>query len=234
MLKIAICDDNEDDVVAVKKTLENILAEAGICAQIMECRNGILFLQELRQQKYDLILLDIQMPQISGFAAAEKIYEATGGDNLIFVSNEEDMVFESLRFRPFRFVRKRRLQEEMAEAIKSWLQQNGGKECLQFKVNTNVISISLSEILYMEVKSHHLYIHTLKEESKVRGSLSEFAYLVEQGRFLRPHYSYLCNLQYVYDVKRDRIVMSNGESIRISRGKFEECKNQYLRYIRKK
>lgn len=44
------------------------------------------------------------------------------------------MVFESLRFRPFRFVRKRRLQEEMAEAIKSWLQQNGGKECLQFTI----------------------------------------------------------------------------------------------------
>ncbi|MFQ9897244.1 MAG: LytTR family transcriptional regulator DNA-binding domain-containing protein [Lachnospira sp.] len=39
------------------------------------------------------------------------------------------------------------------------------------------------EIIYIEVQSHHLYVHTQKEVLKVRGKISDFAYLAETGDF---------------------------------------------------
>ena len=146
----------------------------------------------------------------------------------------ENLVFESIHFRPFRFVRKSHLEEELTEAVESWIQQNTKTECLEFDETGGVTTIlPQQEIIYIEVQSHHLYVHTQKEVLKVRGKISDFAYLAETGDFLCPHYSYLCNMKYIYEIQRDKIVMSNNEVIRISRGKFEMCKARYLRYIRK-
>ena len=63
---------------------------------------------------------------------AEELYKITGGENIIFVSSMENLVFESIHFRPFRFVRKSHLEEELTEAVESWIQQNTKTECLEF------------------------------------------------------------------------------------------------------
>ena len=195
---------------------------------------GQHFLDVLHRVPYDIVLLDIQMGEVSGFTLAEELYKITGGENIIFVSSMENLVFESIHFRPFRFVRKSHLEEELTEAVESWIQQNTKTECLEFDETGGVTTIlPQQEIIYIEVQSHHLYVHTQKEVLKVRGKISDFAYLAETGDFLCPHYSYLCNMRYIYEIQRDKIVMSNNEVIRISRGKFEMCKARYLRYIRK-
>lgn len=234
MLKIAICDDDEYDRSAVWKIVSGVLAQNQIRSEIVQYQNGAYLLDELIQKKYDLILLDIQMPEMSGFIAAEQIYSMTGGDNLIFVSNEEDMVFQSLQFRPFRFVRKSQLKQDLTIAINNWIEKNLYDEYIEIKFNSGKVTVPLNEIIYMEVKSHILYIHTLKGEQTFRGNLSDYVYLTEKNGFLRPHHSYLCNLKYVYEVERENVVMSNGERIHISRGRFDECKKRYLKYIRKR
>lgn len=78
----------------------------------------------LHRVPYDIVLLDIQMGEVSGFMLAEELYKITGGENIIFVSSMENLVFESIHFRPFRFVRKSHLEEELTEAVESWIQQN--------------------------------------------------------------------------------------------------------------
>ena len=234
MLRIAICDDDEYDRSAVWEIVSGILSQKQIQSEIEQHKRGVDLLDELIQKKYDLILLDIQMPEISGFMAAEQIYSMTGGDNLIFVSNEEDMVFQSLQFRPFRFVRKSQLKQDLTMAINSWIEKNSDDEYIEIKLNSGTVTLPLNEIVYMEIKNHILHIHTLEEERTFRGNLSDYVYLTEQKKFLRPHNSYLCNLKYVYEVERENVVMSNGERIHISRGRFDECKKGYLGYIRKR
>lgn len=188
MFTIAVCDDDMQERMQEVQIVKNIFSQKELEAGIEEFQTGQHFLDVLHRVPYDIVLLDIQMGEVSGFTLAEELYKITGGENIIFVSSMENLVFESIHFRPFRFVRKSHLEEELTEAVESWIQQNTKTECLEFD---------------------------------------------ETGDFLCPHYSYLCNMRYIYEIQRDKIVMSNNEVIRISRGKFEMCKARYLRYIRK-
>lgn len=188
MFTIAVCDDDMQERMQEVQIVKNIFSQKELEAGIEEFQTGQHFLDVLHRVPYDIVLLDIQMGEVSGFTLAEELYKITGGENIIFVSSMENLVFESIHFRPFRFVRKSHLEEELTEAVESWIQQNTKTECLEFD---------------------------------------------ETGDFLCPHYSYLCNMKYIYEIQRDKIVMSNNEVIRISRGKFEMCKARYLRYIRK-
>jgi DNA-binding LytR/AlgR family response regulator len=179
------------------------------------------------------VLLDINMRGMSGFKVAEEIFKQTGGNNLIFVSNEEALVFEALSFRPFGFVRKTNLTKELGSTVENWLDRNAYNVFLEFKVDKQSVEMALSDIIYMEVKQHNLYIYTENRVIKTRGKISDYDYLVKENLFIRPHNSYLCNLQYVHEVQKENVVMMDKSLIHISRGRFDECKAKYLRYARR-
>ncbi len=67
--KILIVDDNEMNI----SLLENILSDTG--AKITSCLNPIEALERIKVEKYNIFLLDILMPEMSGFELAQKISE---------------------------------------------------------------------------------------------------------------------------------------------------------------
>lgn len=75
--KILIAEDNLINQKVAKRTLVQGGAEADIAS------NGLEALQMLQQQSYDLILMDIQMPEMDGFRATRHIREAGSGIPII-------------------------------------------------------------------------------------------------------------------------------------------------------
>ena len=166
MFTIAVCDDDMQERMQEVQIVKNIFSQKELEAGIEEFQTGQHFLDVLHRVPYDIVLLDIQMGEVSGFTLAEELYKITGGENI-------------------RFVRKSHLEEELTEAVESWIQQNTKTECLEFDETGGVTTIlPQQEIIYIEVQSHHLYVHTQKEVLKVRGKISDFAYLAETGDFL--------------------------------------------------
>ena len=215
MFTIAVCDDDMQERMQEVQIVKNIFSQKELEAGIEEFQTGQHFLDVLHRVPYDIVLLDIQMGEVSGFTLAEELYKITGGENIIFVSSMENLVFESIHFRPFRFVRKSHLEEELTEAVESWIQQNTKTECLEFDETGGVTTIlPQQEIIYIEVQSHHLYVHTQKEVLKVRGKISDFAYLAETGDFFMSTLFYLCNMKYIYEIQRDteRVITKLSES----------------------
>jgi DNA-binding LytR/AlgR family response regulator len=233
MIRLAICDDEENELAIEKSVVENVFNRLKLSVEITLYKSGRALLEALRSIQYNIVLLDINMRGMSGFTVAEEIFRQTGGSNLIFVSNEDALVFEALNFRPFGFVRKTNLVNELGNTVTNWIDRNAYNDFLEFKVDKQSVEVALSDIIYMEVKQHDLYIYTENRVIKTRGRISDYDYLVKKNLFIRPHNSFLCNLQYVYEVQKDNVVMTDKSLIHISRGKFEECKRMYLRYARR-
>jgi CheY-like chemotaxis protein len=68
-LKILVAEDNPVN----QKLTEKILKKLGYQAQIVE--NGLEALHQLEQQKFDVILMDVQMPEMDGYEATEIILQ---------------------------------------------------------------------------------------------------------------------------------------------------------------
>jgi CheY-like chemotaxis protein len=67
MARILIVDDEPDIVMIAKRTLEGLGHETG------EARNGNEALKKLKKERFDLILLDVMMPDDNGWEVCRKI-----------------------------------------------------------------------------------------------------------------------------------------------------------------
>ncbi len=71
----------------------------------------------MQKKAPEILLLDIDMPEISGMELAEQIFSSNINTNVIFVTNRDDLVFQAIHYQPFRFIRKEKLNQELDEAI---------------------------------------------------------------------------------------------------------------------
>ena len=95
--EVAICDDSEQDIADLKEKLLKIIE-----GQIENCEIHVYtdvtkFLKEIHTISFDGIFLDIDMPQMTGIQAAQRVREALPDVGLVFVSSCESMVFEAIK-----------------------------------------------------------------------------------------------------------------------------------------
>lgn len=93
---IGICDDNPEDVKQIRQEIKQCVKLLGEKEPIVIVyENGKNLLEYCRKQKADLMFLDLEMPEWNGFELAERLYEQNPEIKIIFVSNHENMVFDS-------------------------------------------------------------------------------------------------------------------------------------------
>jgi len=228
MLKIAICDDDLNDL----KMTDEFFKSYDKNIETSLFTNGNDLLEMVKQQEYDIICLDIDMPVVSGFDTAGELYDIKYGDNLIFVSNMESAVFQALEFRPFRFVRKGHLDTDLKSALDAWIKTYGNNEHIKALDEDDCeVALKISDIVYIEIKGHYLNIVTRGNTFHKRGKISDYEYLVEQGSFLKIHGSYMCNIKYIKNIIKDRCIMYNDEELKIGQKRVAECKKNFMKYI---
>lgn len=115
MIKIALCDDEESMVNLEKDKLIEMASYQSL--DIKTYTDSKLFLEELKKEDFHIICLDIEMPNVNGMELAREIRAMGKESLLIFITNYENKVFQSLHYTPFRFIRKRYLEKELEEAI---------------------------------------------------------------------------------------------------------------------
>lgn len=210
-MKVAICDDSEQDIADLKEKLLKIIE-----GQIENCEIHVYtdvtkFLKEIHTISFDGIFLDIDMPQMTGIQAAQQVREVLPDVGLIFVSSCESMVFEAIKTTPLRFIRKARLEEELEEAVTALLNRyHSLKNYYDFCVNGNTVRLKLSEIYYFESAKHYVKIKTLQEDYMVRAKMADLEQIFYEKGFVRVQSGYIVNLRHVDRVRYKDVLMNNG------------------------
>ena len=247
-MKVAICDDSEQDIADLKEKLLKLIE-----GQIENCEIHVYtdvtkFLKEIHTISFDGIFLDIDMPQMTGIQAAQQVREVLPDVGLIFVSSCESMVFEAIKTTPLRFIRKslesicdelaiyagiESTEEELEEAVTALLNRyHSLKNYYDFCVNGNIVRLKLSEIYYFESAKHYVKIKTLQEDYMVRAKMADLEQIFYEKGFVRVQSGYIVNLRHVDRVRYKDVLMNNGECISISRERLESLKQKHLEFIR--
>lgn len=88
MYHIFICDDEKRFTEVLEKRVETCLKEQGQSYEIQIFYNGIEMFQAMQKKAPEILLLDIDMPEISGMKLAEQIFSSNMNTNVIFVQTE--------------------------------------------------------------------------------------------------------------------------------------------------
>ena len=232
MIHIAICDNEPVALRSIQDYVERAFSDQNIKIECFE--SGIALRERIMENvNYDVIFLDINMPDVNGIFLAKHLRPLIGECLLIFVSNEEGAVFESFSASPFRFLRKSRIEAEMPQVARDVLlalQEKSPKDIV-LRHNQSFLRLNPYRVLYLESNGKVQTIHLSDRTIEVNYRLKELEEMFRPFGFLKPHNSYLVNYRFISSIRQTDIYMDNGERLPVSKHRLKEVKQLYLAYI---
>ncbi len=237
MLRAAICDDEANFLNHIHKRISEELRNRGAECSLDKFISGENFLEAHREQPYDVVFLDIDMPQTNGFDVAEQINALnTSGETLIvFVTSHDELVYSSFKFQPFRFIRKAYLEQDLSEiidAVISKITERAAEKKFTLHAKNGDVVIDLRSLEYIEIYGHRLLVHLKNGEPlECYGSLSELEKELLRYDFVRTHKSYLVNCACIYSIEKNQVILDDKTAIPLSRYKSETVKNKFVKLL---
>ncbi len=234
MINIAFCDDDLIMTKEMNVLFDQYCAERdwrGICTIF---HSTLELLAEIEKgTHFDILFLDIIMPGQNGINTAREIRQHDQTVKIIFLTSSSEYAVESYTVDAFFYylkpIKADTFYRLMDSAISECRREKQGSLVLRCK--SGITRIALEKLMYCEVIGRTLVFHM---ESGARlegtGSLDELNSELAQYGFLRPHRSFLINMEYIQSISYKEILLSNQERIPIPHGKCSEIKRQYLEY----
>lgn len=242
MIRVAIVDDEKVFLEKIEMLLTQIMTSASVEYSISTYIDSDDFLNSDLQ--FDLLLFDIDMPKINGFDLVKRINSLplkTNQYSVIYISNYENLVFESFKYSPFRFVRKNMLESDFSEAIEAFLQkymtENNYFTFIDKDSNT-CMKIQIMDIMYFESYGHDICLvektgKTYKIKRNTNCTLNWLEDMYSSNGFIRSHKSYLVNYRHIYKIQENKIYFTNGKVALITIRNVKEFKIKYQSLVMK-
>lgn len=233
MIRIAIVDDEQIILNSIRKKIEKILYDLNAEYEIQDFTSGKTALKEITEKGFDIVFLDIDMPDVSGMTIAKKIRMQEENVEIVFITNKDELVYDAIKVLPFRFIRKSRFDEEIQEALHKFVAKlNNIKPIHIFSTSNGEKAVQPVRIRYIEVSSHKLSIHLLNESFITSGNLKDIEEQFYTYGFIKIHQSYLANFRFINYIKRNEVILDNGIVLPLSRSRYEKTKFEYMRLSR--
>ncbi len=233
---IAIVDDNEEEAGLIKHLtdiyFENNKAYKYEADIYTESDKLVSMLRE--GGYYDIFFLDVEMPRKTGLQVAKEIRRCYQEPFIVFVTNYVQYAIPAFEVNAFRYIPKSMLSEKLAEAYNHLLPKLElfDQRVYLIERTSGIEKILYKNIFYISKYSKYLTIHHRHGETKVRKSLSEMLKELNSSEFIYIDKSCVVNLIHIASCKKDEIIMTNGDSLRISRPRYKQVRERIIEYWR--
>ena len=236
MLQIAVCDDNIDELSNMVQLIDLYRTSRHLNCEHAAFSNGFELISALEKGKrFDIYCLDIMMPGFTGIDAAKEIRTFDKTAPILFFTSSPEFALESYSVKAINYVLKPISKEKLFFTFDELLEQIKAKEeedAVIVKSNEGIQKILISNLAFAEVIGRNILYHL--RSGKVVECTEPFSSvcdsLLKYGCFIKPHRSYLVNMQYVDTIENHQITLQTLSSVPIAQGKAKEMKQQYLNY----
>jgi len=237
MLQIAICDDNNSELLQIKQIVEKFKAshssKYNIKCDTFSSSLDLLMAME-NGLNYDLLILDVVMPLMTGIEVATEIRKKNYISKIVFLTSSREFAVDSYKVDAFYYllkpIKKEGLIPLLEKACADIADQK--EKGILVKCKTCLTKIFLYNLEYTEVLGRTLFFHlTNGEVLESYGTMSQLENdLLWDKRFVKPHRSYIVNLDCVNRITDKDIITFSNKPIPISRELYKNIKQAYIDY----
>lgn len=233
-MNIAICDDEQKICEIYFDKVRMITKNIGILIDIIVFNEPDKLLKSLSEEHYDIVLLDIDMPYINGLQVAEEMEKKNYETILIFITNQDALVYQSFQYHPFGFIRKSHIDDELEHVLVHAIEKiNVKRKRFCFRQDLELVSLVISDILYFEADGNYLMVHTREQIYRCRTTITKTEAELQHNGFIRIHKGFLINQEAVYRIGNDEIMLINHNTLPIGRKNKNEIKQKIMRCLMK-
>lgn len=217
MLRIAVVDDENIYIEQITQYIQQYADEKNRSILTETFRDGSDLLKSYSSQ-YDIILLDIEMEEMSGMDTAREIRKINQDVVLVFITNMAqyaingyevgalDYVLKPLNYYTFSV----RLERAIARVKKRQTEE------ILLNLPDGIKRLKADTVYYIEVQNRMLHYHTGEGVFTVRGTLQGAEDMLRESHFVRCNHWYLVNLQHVSEIRKNIVIVA-GDELEISR-----------------
>lgn len=236
MLTLAICDDDQATVDHMSENVKRIEASNSFLQfNILRFYGAESFCHYDSMADIDILLLDIEMPNINGISAAELFRKANRNASIIFITSHQSYMRECFHVRAVGFLDKPVNVEELNKIINFVYNEMHSKSMYVFRANKVTYQIPINYILYFKSQQHKIDIHTdydqRYEQRTFYGKISKVAEELLPFNFVFVSKSTLVNLKNIKGKGPSHFLTSTDEKIPISPFYREHVNNLYMEFV---
>lgn len=234
-MRVAVCDDDEREIGQLSMLMTEYQLSRGISLECRFFHSSTDFLCDTRGGEYDMVLLDVLMPGVSGIKAARELRELDQNVRIIFVSASPEFAVDSYSVGAYHYL----LKPVSKEALFPLLDKIGKELSVQeeyglmLKSREGVVRLTYTEIEYVEVinkkVSFHLTDGTIREVTSALADLE--GKFLTRPEFFKTHRSYLVNLNCIHAIDTHYAVTKSGHSVPISRQRHTQVQHAYMDFV---
>ena len=230
VIKIAICDDEEKAVALHERIVKSCLQSQGIGYEITTYTQSRNLLYDITDDGffYDLILLDIEMPGISGMEIPQQLKGFLPNVKIIFVTSHTEYAIDAFELSIFRYVPKNNLEVKLAAAVTDaakLIELEAGQE-YTIQTASRMEKIPYKDIFYIQRDGKNASIISSVGIAKVRKSLQQVFDELNTPEFIFVDRGCIVNIIQIMKISDGMVVLKNGEQLPISRSHLQEVKQK--------
>lgn len=233
-MHLAICDDNIEELLHISSLLEEFRRNRDNAITYESFQSPLELLEVMNKRSFDLLILDILMPGITGIEAATEIRNYNETLPIIFLSSSREYAIESYRVNANNYILKPAKREEIFACLDKELSKFLHEEAyLILKTKEGLMKLPYSQIVCVEIVNRKIqFTLTNGELRETYGYLADFeSKLLSDPSFYKPHRSFVVNLHQVYELRKDGFLTSLHTIVPIARDSFVKAKTTYMKYL---
>ena len=228
-MRVAICDDNSRDLKAMREVFRHVAPNHAVDAY----SDGKRLLEAISEgADYDLLFLDIIMPEITGMDLAREVGRIAPDAPVVFLTDSDAYAVEAFSVKALHYI----LKPMTESALKECLQRLKERQSLRRRVH--IISSSgirqilfADEIEYAQSDAHYCNLHlsdgtvikARMTQSEIRDTLGDSFLAVSRGLIV--------NVEFIRHLGSRSCTLKDGQEILLSRNNSKEIHSAYAAYV---
>lgn len=236
-MRIAVCDDDREMLLQIVDEIEAYKIASGgtreITTQVFE--SGLDLVAAIKHnEQFEIIILDVLMPLMNGIETAREIRLIDKTAKIIFLTSSSQFALDSYDVKAFFYLLKNHSREKLAAVLNEAITELAdiADNYTMLRTKTGYVKLHFHSLEYLEIIGRTITFYLNNgQHYEVYGTLTEIEKMfLTQERFIKPHRSYIVNMDCIRNLNKNEITMLNSHKIPISKGLYNAVKKGYMDY----
>lgn len=233
-MRIAILDDEKQHIKITRKIVEDFFENEELVISCYETKSDFDKAFEATPYLFDIILLDICLPESDGIEVAKEIRRINERCRIIFLSSYLEFATEVYETEHTFYVLKSEAAKRLPVALKKAVRQleKSKKETITVRTsNAAGMVIAIDDIMYIEKERRKTILHTTDGSIELSGNFLDEINKGKNKRFFRCYRSLWVNPSYIRQITAVDIILNNLQKIPLSRSYAKDFRRDFMTYV---